>query len=178
MGNAEKFLYGGISTIEPEGVSDFLKNRHKVEVEINSDEFVSDGSQTNFPVLDKVPVQTAGVSEVLERNLDWSKALPFLRKMWGCTQVEMAELLGISDKTILNIEKDNSKPNLINRRKLFQLKELTDLLIRFVGRKYAVNSFVNSELPALGMLTPKSYLKGWSNESFYEVLGLVKRIYR
>lgn len=178
FGNVEQFLYGAVCSNEPDESKIFKRNRVEVHIEIESSEITPNAAGNTFPVIAKMPAQTASIKDVLERNLNWSEVLVAIRALWGCSQVEMSKILGISEKTILNIEKNNSQPNTINRKKLFLLKDLTDFLMNTISRKYAIKDLLNAELPALGMMTPKEFLTGGEEASFKELLGTLKRIYK
>ncbi|MBT7567285.1 hypothetical protein HN630_00080 [archaeon] len=178
FGSGESFLYGATCTTE--SVVPFPKKEKSFRmIEISKGDLKAQSAPSWFPVIDKIPTQSATPEQVLERNIRWNKVLPLLRKYWDCSQEELSDILGMGSKTVLNIEKRSTSPNTINQEKLFSFKEITEFLNKEVGsRQYAFLDVVNSELPALGMKSPKEFLKSEKGLNLKELLGVFKRMYR
>ena len=176
FGSWDNFLYGDICSDRQTVPPELKERRIAVEIKITPDEKTFCMSEAYFPLLTTSPRQTN--EDFIIRSIQWDITLRKIRKVWGCTQAAMAEIMGIAEKTVLNIEQGKSQPNTTNKEKLLLVKELTDFLCEVVNKKSSIEKILDTQLPALGMLSSKEYLMEHDDSSFRELLGVFKRIYR
>ena len=175
FGSLDGFIYGDICS-DRQMLLGLKRKRIDVEMKIKFDKETSRAVDSDFLILTKSPRQTGKLFIV--KGIQWDMALKAIRKVWGCTQLTMAEIMGMAEKTVLNIEQGKSQPNTKNREKIVLIKELTDFLCEVVEKKHSIKKIINTQLPALGMVSPKEYLREGDISSFRELLGIFKRIYR
>lgn len=175
--SSKNFFFGNVFEDEPVGKP--IKGRQKKNLEcvrvIDDYSSISTSGYSGAAVGER-PIQTPTINQIFERELNWKKVSREIRDILDVTQGELASILEVSEKTVFNIE-NVGNPNVTNKIKVKELRTLTNELRRLLKRKYSIFQFLNSELPALRMMSPKNYLMQSMDDKIVNVIGLLKRMY-
>lgn len=108
----------------------------------------------------------------------WDEELKKIRDLLNLSHQDLADVLKITKKTVLNIESGGTKEpqkKISDRLDLF-LKLIKALCLLRNNKKYQIISFFKSPSPNFSGQTPLEHLKSGDDFALNDVLGLVMRM--